>query len=152
MKPLSSMSFQIGSHASKAVANLNKPDEQPKAVAEHSPVVSRITKVDISEEGLEKLAQEQKDLGRSLASQLNPEDEKQEGVSEPSNVEKLNQLIEEVQQKIKDLQQKISELDNDKSEQAETQRKALEAELMALNATLIGLISKKMEAIEEGNS
>ncbi|WP_286232686.1 hypothetical protein [Thalassotalea sediminis] len=109
-------------------------------------------KVSISDNALEKLAQEQQALGKKLGEQLTStasESSEDKAVSDESELEKIDKLIEKIKEQIEQKQREINALNNDKSEQAEEQRKLLSSELTALNGTLISLIGKKLELLEQ---
>jgi len=114
----------------------------------NQPTTSTNTQVNISPEAREKLALEQSQLGEKLAQQLQPGNV---GDTEEnkSDTEVLDKLIEQIQDQIKDAQQKLREIKSSSSEAVQQEQKIIESQLMSLNATLIGLLGKKLEALEE---
>lgn len=125
---------------------------QPSA-SEHSATSYSSTKnsgivVNLSSEAQKKLAEEQSAIANKLAKQAQLKETQQtEEVSE-TNTERFDKMIAKVQEKIKEVQQQIRALNGEKTEDTQAKRKALEGQLVSLNATLIGLLGKKMEALE----
>lgn len=136
--------FQINAVSVAAVGTTSASN------AEANNALSKLenTKVSISLEARTKLAGEQNNAGKKIAEQMQSqraEDNEPENVSEAQRLEKM---IEDIQEQIKEVQRQLSALKGEDSEQVKTQRKALEGQLASLNATLIGLMGKKLEAVE----
>lgn len=109
---------------------------------------SSSTVVNISDEAKDKLAQEQSDIGKDLAEKMLSKESEKTPEDSVSDIERLDKIIEDIQEQIKEIQQQIRALNGEKTEQARAQRKALDAQLSSLNATLLGLMGKKLDAIE----
>lgn len=110
-----------------------------------SPSNSSVT---ISSEAREKLAEEQSNAGKKIAEQMQSKSAENSTSENVSEAQRLEKMIEDIQEQIKEVQRQISAVRGEKSEQAAAHRKALEGQLASLNATLIGLMGKKLEAIE----
>ncbi len=98
---------------------------------------SSITQVNISPEAREKLAQEQGELGKKLAQQLNPDStEDTKKSTSGTNMDLLDKLIEQIKEQIEEVQQELRKLNSDNSEQAQQEKKMLESQLLSRNGTL----------------
>jgi len=105
--------------------------------------------LNISSEGREKLAKENKELGKELAQQLHDKTNNTAKEAEKTNEkDPVDKLISDIQQQIDEIKEKLQALENDESEEAVEQRKALEAQLTSLNGTLMELIGKKMNEVK----
>ena len=139
---------------SQTVATTYYVSDNATATAHHGQQSdSPSTHLSISDDARQKLADEQSQLGQKLAKQLNANrDETVSGQENESDIERLDKMIEDIKEQIEETQRELSALNSDKSEQAEEKRKQLELDLMVLNATLIGLMGKKMDALEQPSS
>lgn len=140
--------YQTYASSTSAVASSEELKTDVKASESYSRLEN--SQVTISAEGRDKLAQEKSELGKTLAEQLqqNNKDEVEEQ-SDNSEAQYLDKMIEQVKEQLKETQREISALNNDSSVEAKEKQEALEAQLISLNATLMGLMGKKMAAMEE---
>jgi len=107
------------------------------------------TLVNISPQAQEKLAQEKSELGQKLAKQIQPDSTEDIKNNESESTKLLDKLIEETQEKIKEAQQELRALKSNNTEEAKQEQKMLESQIMSLSALLIGLLGKKLEALEQ---
>lgn len=144
---LSTNSLSYANRATSFVVHDQNQQVESKAERHQHGKSSIVT---ISSESRELLAQEQRKIANQLT-ERKKESETQEAdsTSENKEIEQLDKLIERIKEQIKEVQHQIAELKNDNSEQAEQELKALEAQLGSLNATLLGLMGKKLKAVEE---
>lgn len=153
-RPSYSQSSTAQPLTSQTVATTYSESDNPTGTAQHGQQSgSPSTHLSISDDARQKLADEKSQLGQKLAEQLNAKrDEAVSGQENESDIERLDKMIEDIKEQIEETQRELSALNSDKSKQAEEKRKQLELDLMVLNATLIGLMGKKMDALEQPSS
>ncbi|WP_448246689.1 hypothetical protein [Thalassotalea agariperforans] len=135
-------------HIQKSGNEIIQPATSDNSTTPYSNTKNASIIVNLSNEAQKKLAEEQSAIANELAKQTQLKKTQQtEEVSE-TDTERFDKMIEKVQEKIKEVQQQIRALNGEKTEDAQAKRKALDSQLVSLNATLIGLLGKKIEALE----
>ncbi len=105
--------------------------------------------VNISQAGKTKLEQEQSEIGKSIAEQINEQSQTNtDEIKSATEQNRLDKMIKEVKEQLKSVQQELSKVKNSRFEDSDKKENLLRSQLITLNGTLIALIGKKMETLK----